>query len=516
MSERFPGRRFSPLRFVLVLCAVALLGVVAFGGWTYTQVNKESADRWFGGYVDVTATPSFDFESRASASYRNQVLSFIVADGEQCAPSWGGYYTPDEAAQSLDLDRRVTRVVENGHEVVLSFGGLKNSTLARACDSDTKLARLYEQLLDRYHAKVIDLDIENDDLKDAASRSRRVAAVLQTQQAFERKGESLGVWLTLPAARTGLTGDGADVVREFIQAGVTLSGVNLMVMNFGVPTSETSQAALSEEALRSAHAQLRNLFWAHGDLYSDEQLWRRLGATPMIGQNDHADETFTLQDARELHDFADGAGLGRLSFWSLNRDAACEANYPNPTVVATFCSGVGQSSGQFAEILSENLSGSAAAFAADTQGEKPSQTEPVEDDPATSPYPIWDARSSYPVDTKIVWRGNVYTSLWWNRGAQPDAPAGSEGTPWRLIGPVLPGEKPVPVPTLPADFYAGWDPATIYHRGDRVMHEGKPYEAKWWTQGNSPDAGTADPGSSPWQPLSPDQITELLDAKPTA
>lgn len=511
MGERFPGKRLSVLRLLLMTVAIAVLGILGFGGWTYTQVNQSTADRWFGGYIDVTATPSYPFESLSSTSHRNQVLSFIVADGDRCAPSWGGYYTPEEAAEALDLDRRVARVVENGHEIVLSFGGMKNSSLAAVCTSDRELAGLYERLLIHYDSNVIDLDIENDDLSDVASRHRRVAAVLEVQQRFEDRGEHLGVWLTLPAARTGLTADGAAVVEEFIDAGVALSGVNLMVMNFGVPTSETSQADLSVEALRAGHAQLRNLFWTNGELYSNEQLWRRLGATPMIGQNDLESETFTLQDARQLRTFANEVGLGRLSFWSLNRDEPCEANYPNQTVVATFCSGIGQASGQFAEILSENLNGSASAFAADTRGDAPQDLEPIVDDPATSPYPIWEERSAYPADTKVVWRGNVYASLWWNRGAQPDAPAGSEGTPWRLIGPVLPGDKPIVQPTLPEGFYAAWDPSTIFHRGDRVMHEGKPYEAKWWSQGDSPDAGTADPGSSPWQPLSSEQITELLE-----
>lgn len=513
MSRRFPGKQFSFLRLFIAFVVLAATAAVGVFGWTYTQQNMNTADRWFGGYIDVTATPSYEFESAVGSSYRNLVLSFLVSSGGRCEPSWGGFYSLQEAAESLDLDRRISRAEGNGYETVLSFGGQLNESLAAACSSKADLADAYRAAIDRYDAAVIDLDIEGEDLTDHAGLTRRVHAVKQLQDEATARNETLGVWLTLPADRRGLTADGVKAVRDYVEADVVLSGVNLMVMNFNVPSSETSQAALSIEALQSAHAQMRNLFWLHGDLFSNEQLWRRLGATPMIGQNDFVNEVFTSRDARELRQFADEVGLGRLSMWSLNRDEPCDANYPNLTVVATFCSGVPQTSGEFSQILSDGLTGGASASAEETQQDEPDSSEIVEDDPETSPYPIWNKDAAYPEGTKVVWRGNVYESLWWNREAQPDEPSGANGSPWRLIGPVLPGERPIAEPELPADFYAAWSPKTVYHRGDRIMHEGYPYEAKWWTQGDSPDAGTADPGSSPWQRLTVQQIEELLQGE---
>jgi chitinase len=43
-----------------------------------------------------------------------------------------------------------------------------------------------------------------------------------------------------------------------------------------------------------------------------------------------------------------------------------------------------------------------------------------------------------------------------------------------------------------------------------VLFEGMPYQAKWWTKGESPEAASADPDSSPWIPLTQNQINELL------
>jgi vibriolysin len=38
-----------------------------------------------------------------------------------------------------------------------------------------------------------------------------------------------------------------------------------------------------------------------------------------------------------------------------------------------------------------------------------------------------------------------------------------------------------------------WNAATVYVNGDRASINGQVYQAKWWTQGDSPSAGTA-----PW------------------
>ena len=32
-----------------------------------------------------------------------------------------------------------------------------------------------------------------------------------------------------------------------------------------------------------------------------------------------------------------------------------------------------------------------------------------------------------------------------------------------------------------------WDANTVYNGGDRVLYNGKTYEARWWTQGDNPE-----------------------------
>lgn len=51
--------------------------------------------------------------------------------------------------------------------------------------------------------------------------------------------------------------------------------------------------------------------------------YANIGVTPMIGTNDDSAEIFTAADARSLVSFAQQNHLGRLAFWSVDRDQPC-------------------------------------------------------------------------------------------------------------------------------------------------------------------------------------------------
>ena len=71
----------------------------------------------------------------------------------------------------------------------------------------------------------------------------------------------------------------------------------------------------------------------------------------MIGQNNEANQVFTLADARGLNDFAQQTGLGRVSFWSLNRDSNCGSNFASTGVLSNICSGVGEQTLGFSKVF---------------------------------------------------------------------------------------------------------------------------------------------------------------------
>ena len=509
-----PVRRLSVLRLFVAIVITAALVAAGFVGWQMysAQASAGKSGAWFASYVDVTATPQYAFEDPTTSADKQVVLSFVVAasDGSGCTPSWGGAYSLDEASDSLDLDRRIARLQQQGGDIAISFGGLDNQELAVTCDSVSQLAAAYESVIDRYNITTIDLDIEGAALTNSAANTRRAEALEIVQQKLRSEGKSLAIWLTLPVAPSGLQIGGQDVVRATLAGKVDIAGVNAMTMDYGKLTHGQTMLQASESALIETERQLGILYRQADITLNDGTLWSKIGATPMIGQNDSKGEVFTIADAKALNSFAASKGVGRMSMWSLNRDVSCGSNYVTLSVVSDSCSGVKQGGQSFATLLARHFAGSTDFASKTVTKSEPVSSKSLKDNPKTSPYPIWSKNDSYLEGTKIVWHHNVYVAKWWTQGDLPDNPVlNSWQTPWTLIGPVLKGEKPIIQPTVPAGTFPTWDGTVAYNKGDRVLFDGTPYQAKWWTQGDSPAAASSNPDSSPWVPLTVAQINQI-------
>ncbi len=501
-----PARtRVSLVRVGIVLVcivAVAWTGVRSFAA-VLARPAKPGLST-FAAYVDVTATPTFSFGTPTGPAQSNVILSFVVADPTSgCTPMWGGAYTLDTASSDLELDRRISQLRSTGGVARVSFGGQRGTELAAACTDPVSLQDAYQSVVDRYTLTSIDLDLEGASLADTAAGARRAVALRSVQHNVRAAGRHLAVWLTLPVSPSGLTTDGVAVVDQMLASGVDLAGVNGMTMDFGTgvsPSAPMSDAVL--QASTALHAQVRTAYARAGATLDDAHTWAKVGITPMIGQNDVPDEVFTIDDAATVNAFARNHGVGQVSMWSLNRDSTCGSPLPKIlTVVQTSCSGVDQGSASFADVLATDLPYVATVTASPTASSVPTTSATAAanqtDDPAHSPFPIWDPLGTYPSGTKIVWHHNVYEARYWTSGFAPDTPvASATDSPWTLVGPVLPGDTPAPLPTLPAGSYPQWTATEAYVAGTRVQVGLVPYQAKWWNQGQVP--GKAVAGGSPW------------------
>ncbi len=512
-----PKRKLSPWRILLV---VLMLEGIMFGVAFYRKELKQKAveavtpkyQPWFAAYVDVTSMPIYTFEQQGATATPDAVLSFIVSSAsDSCIPTWGTYYTFDEASVGLDLDRRIARLQQQGGKIAVSFGGALNSELALGCSDPNKLLNAYKTVIERYNIDTIDLDLENQSL-NAEAATRRANAIAQLQKDYRNNGKNLAVWLTLPVSPQGMTIQGTDAVTSMLSSGVDLAGVNGMTMDYGASRDQNqSMLEASKQALIETHRQLGILYQKAKINLSSETLWRKIGATPMIGQNDLADEIFTLEDAQGLNSFALSQGIGRMSMWSANRDIPCGENYVDVKVVSDSCSGVKTTKSGFAQALHNGFDGGLEQSAGILTIADAKSNISIIDDPKQSPYQIWQVTGAYPKEVKVVWHGNVYEAKWWTKNDLPDNPVlQSYETPWKLVGPVLPGEKPIEQPTLPRGTYPDWAGAVVYNGGDRVLFEGVPFQAKWWNQGASPAASEANSDSSPWLALTQSQIADLL------
>jgi chitinase len=491
-----PTERLSWVRVGILVLVLATLGAGGTAAVLHVKnTSGPTAKSWAVPYVDVTLTPTFQFQDPSANPANDVALGFVVADPKDaCAPSWGGAYTPDEAANSLDLDRRISQLRAAGGNVMLSVGGANNTELAVGCADQAKLTDAYRQLVKRYDVGTLDMDIEGAALADAASIQRRAVAVKALQS--EHK---LDVWLTVPVSPDGLTADGLEAVRATLAAGVQLRGVNVMTMDFGGDSGTPDMLALATSALNATHKQLSDLYLRLGVQLTSSQVWSRIGATPMIGQNDVDAERFTLDDARGLASFAVEKGLGRVSMWSINRDAPCTGTFTNVVVHSNTCSGVPQDALAFSSVFA-GLPG--RAVGASQQAIAIPNQQAVVDDPKTSPYPVWRLTAQYPGGYKVVWHGVVYEAKWSNSGVDPAATGSPNSpTPWSVIGPVVASDSaPKPVP-LVTNVTAAWSEATVYVRGDKVRFEGLPYQARWSTKGDTPSTDYPVGPDDPWQPL---------------
>jgi cellulose synthase/poly-beta-1,6-N-acetylglucosamine synthase-like glycosyltransferase/chitodextrinase len=493
-----PRRRLSFLRVVLVLAVLAGIGYGGLIGVRTRLLAAQPAIRqtWFAPYVDATLTPTFQFQSSSADPAQQTVLGFVVASpGSGCTPSWGGAYTLAQAQETLAMGSRIAQVQQDGAQPIVSFGGQAHTSLDVACTSVSSLTAAYQSVISAYHLTTIDLDIEGAALNNFGAEERRAAAVASLEAAHRK----LAVWLTLPVGPSGLQGNAVSVIESMLRDRVSIAGINVMTMDFAQPPAAGSTMLQSvQSALRATHGQLADMFPRYGIHLSSQQIWQRLGATVMIGQNSIKGENFTVSDARGLVSFAAASHLGRISMWSLNRDSQCGSSFPENGVVSNTCSGTTQSSLGFSRVFGRLKGGATVTSSAGDV-----QPAAADTNPADAPYPLWSANADYALGYKVVEDGEIYEAKWYNTGDDPQAQVQyAWQSPWELLGPVLPGDHaPVMIIKPRAAHYKAWSIAAQYHAGSKVLYQGLPYEAKWNNQGVSPQTEMSDPAGSPWKAL---------------
>ena len=263
-------------------------------------------------------------------------LGFVTADPNG-VPIFAGYRLGSPWDRGLRW--QVVALRNLGGDVAISFGGANgaDSELARLLDNVPQLCEAYSAVVDAYGLARVDFDIEESAARDLASIERRSLAVSSLQRARAADGRPLDVWFTLHGLPTGLAPDEINILESALAAGVEIAGVNMMTMNFGdaaAPNPEGRMGDYAISAARSLFDQLRAIFDPRRAKLSDAQIWRKIGITPMVGQNDTLSERFYQDDVPKLLDFAQQKPVGMVSLWSINRDANTgRANYDSTGIV---------------------------------------------------------------------------------------------------------------------------------------------------------------------------------------
>jgi chitinase len=317
----------------------------------------------FAPFVDMSLSELYFPEPQLSAmGVKDFNLAFVTAPRTSGTDAvWGGNAS-DAVGGPFDQNR-VLPVIDSvrqlGGDVTIVFGGASADgggfDLAERITNVNTLAQTYLQVINTYDVTHVDFDIEGAALSDPVSIERRSQAIAMVQQDLAAQGKTLNVWFTLPSnPEIGLTTAGDGVIQSAIAAGVNVSGVNILTMNFGTfyPAGKPGQmGALVISAANKLFSQLHRLY----PLFSAARIHEMMGITPMIGQNDTKNEVFYSDDAKMLDQYARQNGIGMVADWSLNRDRPKPGPQPIDTVANPNWSGIASTDLEFAGILAKSV-----------------------------------------------------------------------------------------------------------------------------------------------------------------
>jgi hypothetical protein len=252
-------------------------------------------------------------------------MAFILSNGT-CNPQWDG-------ARPLTggVDQNTVNTVRAaGGNVIPSFGGASGNKLEASCTSAAALANAYQQVINAYALRAIDIDIEGAAYDNPTIQQRTVDAL----RTIKANNPGLTVYVTFPSNQNG---PNPSMINRAAASGLTVDGWTIMPFDFGGAGQDMGQLTI-----RATEGLKNSVRAAYG--YTDDQAYRHSGISSMNGITD-VSETVTPNNFRTILGYAQQHHLARLTFWSVNRDRPC-TNGP-----ADSCSGIAQQNWEFTRIF---------------------------------------------------------------------------------------------------------------------------------------------------------------------
>jgi Fibronectin type III domain/Carbohydrate binding domain/Glycosyl hydrolases family 18 len=286
-------------------------------------------------YADMTNNQEPVLNAAAtSGGLKAFSAAFLIGSG--CTPIWGDTLpvTNDPTVTS-----EITTAESDGAQPIISFGGADGAELAQSCTNLSQLTAAYQSVITTLHVTHLDWDIEGAGIADTADNATRFQAI----KALESANPSLVVSVTIPVNPNGPDNNGRAFLQQAHSSGARIDVINVMAMDYGGSwdTGGANMGAYAVETAQDTLAFARTLW--------PSMTYANIGVTPMIGQNDDSAEVFTKANAQTLLTFAEQNHLGRLSFWSVDRDQPCAGSATG----LSGCSETTQSTLDFTKIFTQ-------------------------------------------------------------------------------------------------------------------------------------------------------------------
>lgn len=256
-------------------------------------------------------------------------MAFILSSGG-CNASWDG-----QRPLTGGVDQSTIAAIRAaGGDIVPSIGGWQGNKLGPNCSSAEALAGAYQQVINAYGLKAIDVDIENtDEFENAVVQDRILGALKIVKQ----NNPGLKTILTFGTSTTGPTSWGNRLIEQSKALNAGIDVFTIMPFDFG--NASTDMYASTVSATEGLKAKLKSTYgWDDATAYS------HIGISGMNGISD-TQETTTVQNWTDIRNWANSHHIARLAFWSVNRDRGCPGGGLQET-----CSGIAQSDWQFTSI----------------------------------------------------------------------------------------------------------------------------------------------------------------------
>ncbi|MEV6114614.1 carbohydrate binding domain-containing protein [Streptomyces sp. NPDC052109] len=289
-------------------CALALAATGAAVALAPASSAAASSVYSVAPYVDMSNSQEGLLDTAITGHHLKAYTAAFVL-GEGCNQIWGDTLPLGNDSYT---DPEIARAKSEGASVIISSGGASGEPLAWTCSTQSSIDAGYQAIINDYGVTQLDFDVEGAAVADTAAAARQ----MQAMKDLKASNPNLKFSMTLPVLTSGLTNDGVNILKAAKNAGIRIDVVNVMAMDYYAGTgTEMGQGAVA--AAKATLAQMQSV--DSGYTYAN------LGITPMIGKNDDG-STFTLADAQTVESFAEQNGVGRLSFWSANRDQPCSGS----------------------------------------------------------------------------------------------------------------------------------------------------------------------------------------------
>jgi len=254
-------------------------------------------------------------------------MAFVLSGGG-CTPAWDSNrpLTGGVDQQAINAIRAA------GGDIVPSFGGWQGNKLGPNCSTPQALAGAYQQVINAYGLKAIDIDIENtDEFENDTVRNR----ILDALKIVKQNNPGIQTIITFGTTTTGPNFYGNQLIDRAAAIQANIDVFTIMPFDFG-------SSNIYNDTVNASEALKNKLKTAFG--WSDATAYQHMGISGMNGLSDQQELTST-GTWTQIRDWARGHGLARLAFWSVNRDRGC----PGGGVVSN-CSGIAQPDWEFTRI----------------------------------------------------------------------------------------------------------------------------------------------------------------------